>query len=232
MSFSRIARSLCAASTALLLIFSLAGCGLSDMLRGHTSEAVYDYIQGYLDMTYKGQYNDAYLEMCGITTDDARASYEQGLAVETDYFEQYFQLDYSDESLRADITAMYKQVYQQSRYTLLSSTKRDDGTWAVEIEIQPLDIVTQVVEQDLDGLRDQLWEVYSDQDLQDEDVLRRYDADWTHGIITLVTDRLQAGRYGYEETQSILVQVRLDEDDSWYVDNNDLGNIDNLILAY
>ena len=69
----------------LALMLSLTGCGgLWDLL-GDESDRIAAYIQGYLDLTYKGQFNEDYMEELDLTEEDMqereyRLMYPDGLA--------------------------------------------------------------------------------------------------------------------------------------------------------
>ena len=66
----------------LALMLSLTGCGgLWDLL-GDESDRIAAYIQGYLDLTYKGQFNEDYMEELDLTEEDMQERYESGLRVE------------------------------------------------------------------------------------------------------------------------------------------------------
>ena len=53
---------------------ALAGCGgMSD------AERLSAYVQGYLDLTYKDEIGEDFLEIAGISEDDAHQQYQDGL---------------------------------------------------------------------------------------------------------------------------------------------------------
>ena len=69
-----MSRSLRRAAAALLALFALllTGCG------GVTADDAKAYIQGCLDAAYLGQYNQDYLDLIGITAEEAEEKILEG----------------------------------------------------------------------------------------------------------------------------------------------------------
>lgn len=218
--FKRVSALLAAA----VLCLSLTGCG-------GFSDTVKILVQGNLDEIYLGQANADYLKLIKSDEKEAQENYIGGLETEAEFFISYFGIEYPTEELMGEIVEMYKQIYAHSMYIVNDPAKLDDDTYAVKIQISPIDIFKLVSDNFDDGM-DEFYSKYEqvDIDAMSEEEYARFDLDWAHAIIKLVYEQLP--NVGYLEEQSIAIQVAKNKDGIWTITDNDLGSIDNAIIYY
>lgn len=189
-------------------------------------------VKGNMDLIYLNQYTDDYLQSVNMTAEDADKEYEEGLAVEKEYFAEYFDIDLEscDRGIGDQITALYRTVYNSSRYEVGSVTTSGD-IYLVSVTICPMDIMEKVQEEDGDTFMDS-WNARVDSgefnamsDAECENI-------WAQNIIDLVTARLSSTGTGYEDPQTISVQVTKGSDGAYRISDNDWSRIDELMIAY
>lgn len=222
----------CALLPALALMVSLAACGGGS---GVSSFDASKYIQGLLDKTYLGKYED-YMKVVDVTENECEEDYISGLESEAEYFAGVFQIDYLTDDLKAEIVDLYRDIYAQSKYTVSPATKQDDTTYSVKVTVEPIDIF-HLVSDALDaGAVDDFNALYDDADIDsmtDEEFdafYAEYDEAWARMIIDLTREKLP--ELGYLDAQSILVQVTEDDDGLWGIPQADFDNLDWLIIDY
>lgn len=207
---------------AMLCLGVLAGCGSSFSADG--------LVKGNLDLIYLNQYTDEYLKSVDLTADEADAEYEAGIAVEVEYFASYFELvlESCDETIEPQLTEMYHQIYDHSKYEIGGVSKNGD-TYLVEVTIYPIDIMQKVLDEDVEGfLADWTARMEAGEiDANDESAL---ETAWAQGIIDMVTARIAT--IGYLEPETISVQVVKDADGVYAIADSDFSRIDGLIISY
>ena len=225
-----------AALTAGLLTLTLAACGGG----GLTTFDATAYIQGLMDETYLGKFSEEYMESVDIDLEEAEATYRTSLEVEFQYLADAFELDqdYLSEEVYEDALDMIADLYQNARYEVKPATKTEKG-FAVEVVVQPYDLVAVIYEEYMEDYGKDFNEKYSDyttemiQAMSDADYeafLTKYENDWASGIIQLFRDHAAEG--GYLDAESIIVQFAPDDDGLYSISDNDFANLDSLILAY
>lgn len=211
---------LAAAAGAALCMALLSGCG------GLFSAKA--LVQGNLDLVYLNQYTDEYLKSVNLTAEEAAEQYEAGIAVEVGYFVEYFniELDLCDDSIEPQITELYHEIYDHSKYEVGEETKNDDY-YLVELTVYPIDIMQKVVEEDAEDFVADMQDRYMADEFTTEE---EYETAWAQGIIDLVSARLDS--IGYLEPETISVQVGPDSDGVYCIADNDFTRIDGLIISY
>lgn len=211
---------------AVLCMGVLAGCG--------SSFDAGNLVQGNLDLVYLNKYTDSYLKSVSMTKDAADAEYASGIAIEVDYFIEYFyiEMDYCDPSVKDQITELYHQIYDHSKYEVGEVTKSGD-TYLVELTVYPIDTIKKIVDEDWETFctewTNEMTEKVNNGEVDAEDDVAIETA-WAQGVIDLVKAR--AAAIGYLEPQTISVQVVQDADGIYSIDSNDFSRIDSLIIAY
>ena len=113
-----------------VLVLSLAACSTVAGLLGDESDRMATYIQGYLDMTYKGQFNEDYMEELSLTEEDMQERYENGLKAEAQFFETAIgYIEYPTEESTQRLMELYARIYSYSDYTVESCTKLESGNY-------------------------------------------------------------------------------------------------------
>lgn len=208
-------------STVMCLVL-LTGCG------GAFSAG--DLVQHNLDLIYLNKYDSSYLKQVSLTEEEADQQYEDGIAVEVQYFCNYFNIDLSacDDTIEPQITELYKQIYPYSKYEVGETTKNGDD-YDVELTVYPIDIMQKVAEEDAEGFvedwtaRGEAGEFYT---MTEEE----FETAWAQGVIDLVFARVST--IGYLEPESLTVRVEKDSDGVYAINEDDFATADAYIIAY
>lgn len=219
----------------LALMLSLTGCGgLWDLL-GDESDRIAAYIQGYLDLTYKGQFNEDYMEELDLTEEDMQERYESGLRAEAQFFEGAIGLiEYPTEESTQRLVDLYARIYSYSDYTVESSTMMESGNYAVEVSFRPIDIMTKFSpEQFNEVFVDVLDEfgVHTEEELaamSEEDYIKA-DGIYAQRIMDMVEEAIPGTGHG--EERSVVVQIK-DAGDYWEPVQEDIDTIDYYLIDY
>lgn len=209
---------------ALVMALGLTACG-----GGLTTDDAKAYIQGIMDMTYLGQYNDEYIKLVNGTKEECEQNYLGGLEVEAEYFAYYFDSELTD-AVKDDLIQLYKDIYSHSSYTIKDATRASDGGFTVTVEVQPIDIMEKVREDDA------LWEFVDDFNARNENgefaeiTDEEYETIWLKGIIEIVRSHLDT--IGYLDTKSIVVQIQADDSGVFGLNDDDFNNLDTIIISY
>lgn len=228
-------KKLFAAMAAIAMAVSLTACG-----GGVTSFDATSYMQGLMDETYLGVFSEDYMKSVDITEEEAQETYETGLETEYYYFSQAFEFDddyVSDESHQAVIDLL-AEIYQHSKYEVKPATKLENG-FAVEIIVEPIDIIPLIIEEYMEQFNDDFNDLYSDMtqekldamsDAEYDDFWTEYENNWVMGIVDLFHEHME--ELGHLSAESIIVQFKKDSDGYYGISDTDFSNLDALVLAY
>lgn len=224
------------------LLLSLCACGG----KGLSAEDASKCVQVELDATYKGQY-DAFVDFYdNVTTQDARDQHDANVEGEAEIFLYGFGPDsLEDDGSSVDPSDMqlhrakelYEKIYAKADYTVVSSTKQDDGTFAVKVTIRPMDILHLVSDNAEEGFAG-FQEKFSAVDvtaMSEEELLTWYTDTYAAAYYDTLLDLLesQIDSIGYLDEKSIVIQVQQDEEDgALFFSDEDWSNLDNLIIDY
>lgn len=211
------------------LVFLLAACG--DV----TPNEAKAYIQGDLDACYLGQYNQDYLDITGMTADEAREQYYNwNTSAEADILMDYFEL-YPTDATTSLAVELIQDIYACSKYEVGSASKLEDGSYAVTVTVQPMDIIYRYVSQNDPSL---LWAdaldrhgIYTQEALDamsDEDYLALED-DYAASVLGGIRELLPQMGYGPE--QSVVLQLQL-KDNSYTLVETDWQHFDGMVIDY
>ena len=223
------------------MLLTLASCRTS----GLTTEDASKCVQVEMDATYKGEFKEFMDFYSNVTTEDAKAQYDAKIEYEACYFmEMYGVPSVEDTSLILEPSEMqakrsrdlYKDIYAKADYTIASSSKQDDGTFAVKVNIKPINILTLVMDNMESHFADftAKYDALDLDSMSDEDILNWYRTVYAPDYYDTLLDLLEAQipNIGYEDERSIVIQVQQSEDGSLYISTDDLRNLDNLIMDY
>ena len=200
-----------------------------------TPEDAETYIQGLLDASYLGQYDPEYLELADITEEEARTEdYEWNTAAEAEILREYLAIQSTDAAVQQSVD-LVKEIYSHSRYSVTGASKLEDGSYAVTVSIQPMDILIRYQNQtDVNeiwmtvlaehGVMDQATlDAMSDEEYMAlEDI---YAAAVLDGIQALVPEM------GYGPEQSVVLQLQL-EGDTYTLVGTDWQHLDSMMIDY
>ena len=228
------ARRLSALAAALLLCLGLGACGGETMTRFDAAA----YVSGVLDETYKGTWDNAFLDLVDLTEGEAQDAYEADL--EEEYRRFAYQFDLNDDALtdetRQAALDLLAQVCAKAQYTVQGATALDETRYAVEVSVRPLDLFVQVREDALEGFQAEFAADYAGVTLEGltaqerAGLERTYENQWALGVVDLCRGRL--GLMGYLDVERILVLVAPDEEGYYSMGDNDYNNLSTLILPY
>ena len=205
---------------AAVMCLSMAACGSS------FEDNVAVLVRGNLNEIYLGQYDEDYMKLVNTTAEDCEANYLSGIEMEAEFFVNYFNIELIEE-----IEELYKDIYSHSKFTVNEPSKLDEDTYAVKLQISPIDIV-QLVDDNWDEGMAEFYDKYAESDtstMTDEEY-QTFDADWARAIIDMFYEQMP--NLGYKEEQSIAIQITRGEDDVWTISDNDMVSIDELIIYY
>jgi len=116
-------------------VMTLAACG------GVSRTDATDYIQGELDASYKGVYNESYLKVLDITEDEAKETFETNVSAEARYLLDFFYVESTDEEVLARAEEVVTEIYSHAKYTVGKADKLQSGDFAVEVTLSPIEII-------------------------------------------------------------------------------------------
>lgn len=235
-ALSRIPALLLAAA----LLLSLTACGE----KGMTTEDASKCVQVELDATYKGQFQGFVEFYSNVTTEDAKGQYDANLEGES----KVLLLGLGPESPDGSgdtveptemqlhrAKELYKKIYAKADYTVASSTKQDDGTFAVKVTIRPIDVLHLLSDNYETGFEAFFTKfgAVDTESMSDEEFenwyLNVFAPEYYDTLLDLLED--QVDNIGYMDEKSIVIQVQKDEE-GLYFSNEDWQNLDNLIIDY
>lgn len=211
------------------LAVSVAACGSSVKDDGKV------YLQGLMDSLYLGQQNEDYLKLFDMTAEEATEEYQTGLGVEAEYFAKMFGIENLNDPLLEQIKDLLARAYKNAKYTIKSSSKLESGNYAMEVEIEPIDVLNRVTEDDCAdawaAAMDQA-SILTEEDAEEmsEEAYILMDNDYAQRIIALVEDRLA----GVGHLPAVTVTMTLMQDMDGYYDysQDDFNTLDAKIMPY
>ena len=189
-----------------------------------------DLVQHNLDLIYLNQYDSNYLKQVDLTEEEAEQQYEDGIAVEVEFFCDYFNIDLDacDDTIEPQITELYHQIYPSSKYEVGETTKNGDA-YEVELTVYPIDIMQKVMEEDAEAFAQDWTERGNAGEfltMSDEE----FETAWAQGVIDLVFARVAT--IGYLEPETMTVHVEKDSSGVYSINSDDFASADALIIAY
>lgn len=218
----------------------LTGCSGSQLKEEDASKCV----QVELDATYKGQFDGMVDFYTNVTAEDGREQYDANVQGEAYNFLTGLGPDNVDGTGAVEPTELqlhraygiFEDIYAQSKYTIVSSTKQSDGTFAVKVSVEPLDIIHLLDENYEEGF-EEFWTKFDAVDVEgmsDEEFETWYEDTFAEEYYDTLMDVLEAqvDDMGYLDEKSIVIQVQQDEDGSLFFSDEDWMNLDALIIDY
>lgn len=215
---------------ALILIISLSACTKSKGDDINKFDAM-TYVDGLIKENYLGIFEPDYLELVGITEEEAQATYEYGLHMDAEYFIYLYGIEYPTEELEEEIEELYKEIYSYAKYQVVSAARQDDGSYSVKVEVEPINIV-KLVETDFDKATKDFHEKYTTDVLNKmtDAQYQRVDAEWAQLMLQIYRDHL--AEVGNHSARTIVVQLELDDDGYYSINSDDFARLDDAIVNY
>lgn len=212
-------RILCAAMASCIVVVAAGCAALGFDAKG--------YVKACLDFLYLGQTSD-YMKLVDITAEEAEKDYEAGVEVEMEMLLESYECQDVSDATRDSLKAFYKNVYQKSKYEILSSKRVDKDTYSVELSISPLDIF-KISEEAQNTYVD---EFIAKMESGEYDALseQEFNSVIIDGLIGVLSGYLP--NMGYTEAKTITVSVIRDSSGTWGIPDEDAQSIDELIINY
>lgn len=224
-----VPRRFLSALLAVVLALALAACG------GVTADDAETYIQGHLDSCYLGRHNQDYLEMVELTAEEAEEqNHAWNISAEAEILMAYYDIYPTDYAARK-AEELVEDIYDHSNYQVESASKLEDGSYAVTVSVQPIDILYRYSSRsDLSGIWSDALDSHGIYTQEALDAMS--DADYealenTYAEAVLEGIRTLLPQLGYGKEQQVVLQLKL-EDDYYTLVDTDLQHFDNMVIDY
>lgn len=199
-------------------VLGLTGCG-------NNSSRYPAYVKSMMTAYYLGVPNE-YVKLTGADQDEVESVYLQNVTRLADNLSQYYGLDISrDAELGPAMVDLAKQIYSKAKFTV-GNVYKDNTIYYVDVKIQPIDILNQTNEE-VYAYVDKFNKAVDNGDYNDY-TKEEYEYEFAGGVIGILAKAVDNITYAEEQT----VKVRIiTSDDTYYVGNEDVRNIDMAILA-
>lgn len=215
----------------LVAVLSISMSACSSLGSKSLEEGMSQLVQGNLDSLYLDKHSKEYLDLVNADEEECHSDYIDAINTEAEFFAYYFDISYPTQEILDEIGELYKEIYSKSKYIVNDASQLDENTYAVKVQIQPIDIIQLAIDNSSAQLA-AFTEKYQDVDVMEmsDEEYQAYDADWASAVIQLV--RSQLPYMGYMDEQSIAVQIVKGDDDVWRIADGDMIKIDDLIIYY
>lgn len=220
-------RALAAAGAAAMLVV-LAACQ-------NVAKDATVYIQGELDATYLGIINEGYLDVVeDMTQADAQAKYEYNLQAEGEYLLSYLGVELPTDGVYQRAQELVGEIYSHAKYTVAEAELLKSGDIAAEVTVSPIEIMTLIPQE----LYAQTWEKVKQQaGVSDDQVAVMSDEEYQQldeQYAMALLDELEGliGQLTYGTDQTVLLQMKQDEEGYYTLVETGMQQLDEMILDY
>lgn len=220
-------RALAAAGAAAMLVV-LAACQ-------NVAKDATVYIQGELDATYLGTINEGYLDVVeDMTQADAQAKYEYNLQAEGEYLLSYLGVELPTDGVYQRAQELVGEIYSHAKYTVADAQLLKSGDIAAEVTVSPIEIMTLIPQE----FYAQTWENVKQQaGVSDDQVAVMSDEEYQQldeQYAMALLDELEGlmGQLTYGTDQTILLQMKQDEEDYYTLVETGMQQLDEMIIDY
>ena len=220
-------RALAAAGAAAMLVV-LAACQ-------NVAKDATVYIQGELDATYLGIINEGYLDVVeDMTQADAQAKYEYNLQAEGEYLLSYLGVELPTDGVYQRAQELVGEIYSHAKYTVAEAELLKSGDIAAQVTVSPIEIMTLIPQE----LYAQTWEKVKQQaGVSDDQVAVMSDEEYQQldeQYAMALLDELESliGQLTYGTDQTVLLQMKQDEEGYYTLVETGMQQLDEMILDY
>ena len=211
-----VKRSICI-SLCLMLLISLTACGK----KASDYEA---YVKSLITANYLG-ITDEYVDMTGSNEEDAEAIYLQNVTRLADNLSLYYGLEIAtDPELAPAMVDLAKQIYGKTKFEV-NRVYKDNNIYYVELTIYPIDILNQTNDQIVEYVNN--FNAAVDSGKYNDYSREEYEYEFASGIIGILASAVNDIQYGEPEVLKVRI---ITTEDSYYIGNEDVRNIDRCIL--
>lgn len=217
---------------ALTLCLSLTACGGGGTsTKGFTTHDAEVYVDGLIKENYLGQAEEDYLELTGIDTDDVETLYDSTLDMDAEYFFFMYDIDNHTDEMHQQVKDMYREIYQSTKYEVVSAAQQEDGSFSVKVTVYPIDIA-QTVSEMLNDATKNFREKYPQDEINSmrDSEYKEMENEWSQMILDLYKDALK--EIGNMTERSISVQIEQNSEGLYTINNEDFARLDALIIDY
>lgn len=220
-------RALAAAGAAAMLVV-LAACQ-------NVAKDATVYIQGELDATYLGIINEGYLDVVeDMTQSDAQAKYEYNLQAEGEYLLSYLGVELPTDGVYQRAQELVGEIYSHAKYTVAEAELLKSGDIAAQVTVSPIEIMPLIPQE----LYAQTWEKVKQQaGVSDDQVAVMSDEEYQQldeQYAMALLDELESliGQLTYGTDQTVLLQMKQDEEGYYTLVETGMQQLDEMILDY
>lgn len=215
-----------------LLCLGLTACGGGEKsTKGFTTYDAQVYVDGLIKENYMGKANTAYLELVEINESDVQNLYANALAQDANYFFFMYDIDNPSDELQQEVMDMYREIYQYTKYEIVSATEQEDGSFSVKLNIYPIDIV-QTVNEAQNVAVAEFHKKYPQAEvnaMRDEEY-QAMAKEWEDLIMGLYKDALK--EIGNMTEKSISILIEQNSEGYYAINKDDFARLDALIIDY
>lgn len=189
------------------------------------------YVDGTIKKIYLGQFDPDYMALVDIDEAEAKEDYMQGMAAEVDFLSYYYDISSPTKELTQELTELFIEIYQHTSYEILDVAQLSDGSFAVQISVEPIDIY-QRLEAEAETFLAPFYEKYPSDvwDTMTDEEYEAADQEWGRMIAELLRSLIPD--IGHLPAKTLLLHVVEDKDGSfWMLDEDDLVQLDTAIIA-
>ncbi len=220
-------RALAAAGAAAMLMV-LAACQ-------NVAKDATVYIQGELDATYLGKISEEYLAVVeDMTQADAQAKYEYNLQAEGEYLLSYLGVELPTDGVYQRAQELVGEIYSHAKYTVADGELLKSGDIAVEVTVSPIELMTLLPEETYADT----WQAVKEQaGVSDDQVAVMNDEEYQQldeQYAMALLDELEGliGQLTYGTDQTVLLQMKQDEEGYYTLVESGMQQLDEMILDY
>ena len=217
-----------AAGGAAVMLLALAACH-------SVAEDATVYIQGELDATYLGKVSQEYIDVVeDMTEADAQAKYDYNLQAESQYLLSYLGVELPTDAVYQRAEEIVGEIYSHAKYAVADAELLKSGDIAAEVTISPIEIIPLIP----DEKYAQVWESVKQQaGVTDDQVAVMSDEEYQsldEQYAMALLDELEGlmDQLSYGADQTILLQMKEDEDGYYTLVESGMQKLDEVMIDY
>lgn len=217
-----------AAAAAAALMLALTACQ-------NVAKDATVYIQGELDATYLGKVSQDYIDVVeGMTEAAAKEKYDYNIEAEAQYLLSYLGVELPTDAVYARAEEVVGEIYSHAKYAVADAELMKSGDIAAEVTVSPIEIIPLMPEE----LYMDTWTaVKQEAGVTDEEVALMSDEEYQaldEQYAMVLLDELEGliGQLTYGTDQSILLQMKEDEDGYYSLVESGLQKLDEVMIDY
>ena len=193
------------------------------------------FIQGEMDATYLGKINQDYIDVTNnMTQADAQEKYDYNLQVESEYLLSYLAVELPTDAVYQRAEEIVGEIYSHAQYTVADAELLKSGDIAAEVTVSPIEIIPMLS----DELLADIWTaVKQEAGVSDDQVAAMSDEEYQQldeQYAMAVLDELEGliAQLTYGTDQTILLQMKEDEDGYYTLVESGLQKVDEIMIDY